>query len=89
MAKAPLTVLLASPRGFCAGVDRAIQIVEAALERIIGFYERTEPSSPIPHLARRMRRMVKMDFLELMEEIAPSGLKEFRNIAGVEEGKKK
>ncbi|MDP7179618.1 MAG: 4-hydroxy-3-methylbut-2-enyl diphosphate reductase, partial [Verrucomicrobiota bacterium] len=33
MAKAPLTVLLASPRGFCAGVDRAIQIVEAALER--------------------------------------------------------
>ncbi len=33
MPKAPLTVLLASPRGFCAGVDRAIQIVEAALER--------------------------------------------------------
>ena len=29
----PLTVLLASPRGFCAGVDRAIQIVELALER--------------------------------------------------------
>jgi 4-hydroxy-3-methylbut-2-enyl diphosphate reductase len=28
-----LTVLLAAPRGFCAGVDRAIQIVERALER--------------------------------------------------------
>nr|WP_206751066.1 4-hydroxy-3-methylbut-2-enyl diphosphate reductase [Marinicauda pacifica] len=28
-----MTVLLASPRGFCAGVDRAIQIVERALER--------------------------------------------------------
>ncbi|HEX5776309.1 MAG TPA: 4-hydroxy-3-methylbut-2-enyl diphosphate reductase [Caulobacteraceae bacterium] len=28
-----LTVLLASPRGFCAGVDRAIQIVERAVER--------------------------------------------------------
>jgi 4-hydroxy-3-methylbut-2-enyl diphosphate reductase len=28
-----LTVRLASPRGFCAGVDRAIQIVERALER--------------------------------------------------------
>jgi len=28
-----LTILLASPRGFCAGVDRAIQIVETALER--------------------------------------------------------
>jgi 4-hydroxy-3-methylbut-2-enyl diphosphate reductase len=28
-----LTVLLASPRGFCAGVDRAIQIVEACLSK--------------------------------------------------------
>jgi 4-hydroxy-3-methylbut-2-enyl diphosphate reductase len=26
--KTPLTILLASPRGFCAGVDRAIQIVD-------------------------------------------------------------
>ena len=29
----PLTVLLATPRGFCAGVDRAIQIVERAIEK--------------------------------------------------------
>jgi len=29
----PLTVLLAAPRGFCAGVDRAIQIVEQALAK--------------------------------------------------------
>ena len=32
-AKPPLTVLLAGPRGFCAGVDRAIKIVEEALRR--------------------------------------------------------
>lgn len=32
-ARAPLTVLVANPRGFCAGVDRAIRIVELALER--------------------------------------------------------
>ncbi len=29
----PLNVFLAAPRGFCAGVDRAIQIVERALEK--------------------------------------------------------
>ena len=29
----PLNVLIAAPRGFCAGVDRAIRIVELALER--------------------------------------------------------
>ena len=32
-ARPPLHVLIAAPRGFCAGVDRAIQIVELALER--------------------------------------------------------
>lgn len=62
--------------------------VEAALDRIVAFYERTEPSSPIPHVTRRLRRMVAMDFLQLMEEVAPSGLKEFRNIAGIEETRK-
>ena len=33
MTKAPLTLYLAAPRGFCAGVDRAIKIVEMALEK--------------------------------------------------------
>jgi 4-hydroxy-3-methylbut-2-enyl diphosphate reductase len=33
MPKRSLTILLAAPRGFCAGVDRAIQIVQRALER--------------------------------------------------------
>src|SRR5215213_8859319 len=32
-AKPPLTLLIAAPRGFCAGVDRAIRIVELALDR--------------------------------------------------------
>lgn len=33
MSLPPLTLYLAAPRGFCAGVDRAIKIVEMALER--------------------------------------------------------
>jgi len=33
MASPPLDILLAAPRGFCAGVDRAVQIVERALAR--------------------------------------------------------
>ncbi|MBV7255254.1 4-hydroxy-3-methylbut-2-enyl diphosphate reductase [Pacificimonas sp. WHA3] len=32
-ASAPLKILVANPRGFCAGVDRAIQIVETALRK--------------------------------------------------------
>jgi 4-hydroxy-3-methylbut-2-enyl diphosphate reductase len=33
MEKPSLTILLASPRGFCAGVDRAIEIVEKSLAK--------------------------------------------------------
>lgn len=33
MTKKPLTLYLAAPRGFCAGVDRAIKIVEMAIEK--------------------------------------------------------
>ncbi|MDF1727599.1 MAG: 4-hydroxy-3-methylbut-2-enyl diphosphate reductase [Sulfitobacter sp.] len=33
MPKPPLTLFLAAPRGFCAGVDRAIKIVEMAIEK--------------------------------------------------------
>jgi 4-hydroxy-3-methylbut-2-enyl diphosphate reductase len=33
MKRPPLTLYLAAPRGFCAGVDRAIKIVEMAIEK--------------------------------------------------------
>jgi 4-hydroxy-3-methylbut-2-enyl diphosphate reductase len=33
MTKQPLTLYMAAPRGFCAGVDRAIKIVEMALDK--------------------------------------------------------
>lgn len=33
MERPPLEILLANPRGFCAGVDRAIDIVERAIEK--------------------------------------------------------
>ncbi|HZP20601.1 MAG TPA: 4-hydroxy-3-methylbut-2-enyl diphosphate reductase [Bauldia sp.] len=33
MPDAPLDILLCAPRGFCAGVDRAVQIVELALQK--------------------------------------------------------
>ncbi len=61
--------------------------VASCLDLIIDFYDRSEPASPLPHLARRMKKMVPMDFLQLMEEIAPGGLKEFRHVAGVPDDK--
>ncbi len=68
--------------GFPDGLATREDVVKC-LDLVIAFYDRTEPSSPIPHLVRRVRRMVPMDFLQLMEDLAPSGLKEFRLLAGV------
>ncbi|TPL45972.1 type VI secretion system protein TssA [Mesorhizobium sp. B2-4-6] len=82
---------VASPVDASAGLPDRINSrdeVVKCLDLVVAFYDRTEPSSPIPHLARRVRRMVHMDFVELMEDLAPSGLKEFRQLAGVPDPKK-
>lgn len=78
-----------TPSAAAPGQISSRRDVERSLDLIIDFYERTEPSSPIPHLARRMRKMVPMNFMQLMEEIAPSGMKEFRSVAGVFDEKSK
>lgn len=62
--------------------------VERCLDLIIEFYERTEPASPLPYLAKRMRRMVPMDFVQLMQEVAPAGLKDFQTAVGAKDDKK-
>ncbi|WP_210528246.1 ImpA family type VI secretion system protein [Rubellimicrobium arenae] len=77
----------AAPDQVGGDVVTSRQDVERMLDRIIEFYEQTEPASPIPLLARRLRRMVPMTFLQLMEELAPSGMKEVRNLAGVTDEK--
>ncbi|MCX7888218.1 MAG: type VI secretion system protein TssA [Rhodobacteraceae bacterium] len=77
----------AAPAAFPPRITSRDEVIRC-LDLIIDFYERTEPSSPIPHLAQRMRKMVPMNFMQLMEEIAPSGMKEFRSIAGVLDDKK-
>jgi 4-hydroxy-3-methylbut-2-enyl diphosphate reductase len=52
-----LKVLLASPRGFCAGVDRAIQIVERAIERYgAPVYVRHEIVHNV-HVVDRLKRL--------------------------------
>jgi 4-hydroxy-3-methylbut-2-enyl diphosphate reductase len=69
--KPPLKVLLCSPRGFCAGVDRAIQIVELALQRFgAPVYVRHE----IVHnryVVDGLRRKGAV-FVETLDEIPPT-----------------
>jgi 4-hydroxy-3-methylbut-2-enyl diphosphate reductase len=80
-ARPKLTLLLAAPRGFCAGVDRAIRIVELAIEKFgPPIYVRHE----IVHnrfVVDRLRRMGAV-FIDELEE-APAGARVIFSAHGV------
>jgi len=69
--KPELTLLLAAPRGFCAGVDRAIRIVELALEK---YQEPVYVRHEIVHNRAVVERLEKMGaiFIEELDEV-PEG----------------
>jgi|GEM_PF-651100 len=53
------------------------------LERICGYYVRIEPSSPVPLLLQRAKRLVTMDFLEIVRDLADQGLGQVGTVAGI------
>ncbi len=59
--------------------------VERCLDMIIDILRTHRTLQPDPAPRARMRKMVPKNFLQLMEEIAPSGMKEFKNVAGVDD----
>jgi 4-hydroxy-3-methylbut-2-enyl diphosphate reductase len=69
-ARPPLTILLATPRGFCAGVDRAIQIVERAIAKYgAPVYVRHEIVHN-RHVVDRLKSLGAV-FVEELEECPP------------------
>ncbi len=58
--------------------------VRMALDRIIEYYAKSEPSSPLPLLLQRARRLVGADFMTIMKDIAPSGIDNVKTISGPE-----
>lgn len=54
-----------------------------ALEAVAEFFRRNEPSSPVPLLVDRARRLVGKDLLEVLADLAPAALDQARQAAGV------
>lgn len=59
--------------------------VVKALDKIIQYYERNEPASPIPILMIRAKKLVPLGFIDIIKNIAPDGLTEVERIRGPED----
>lgn len=58
------------------------QDVKRALDRIMEYYARFEPSSPLPLLLGRAKRLVSADFVTIMRDMAPEGVGNVALIGG-------
>jgi type VI secretion system protein ImpA len=53
-----------------------------AIDKICEYYARHEPSSPLPLLLVRAKRLVTLSFLEIIEDVVPDALPQARTIMG-------
>ena len=58
------------------------QDVVKALDKICEYYQRHEPSSPIPMLLERCKRLIDKGFMDIIRDMAPDGLTQVEVLRG-------
>jgi type VI secretion system ImpA family protein len=69
-----------APNPRVAGRIETRDDVVKTLDAVCDYYRRNEPASPVLQLLQRARDWVQLDFLELLEDIAPGSLEEVKRI---------
>ena len=69
--------------GGAPGAITSSRDVLLALDKIIEYYHRNEPSNPVPILLERARRLVGADFLTIISDLAPLGLENVHLVGGI------
>ncbi|MGP6219195.1 ImpA family type VI secretion system protein, partial [Pseudomonas paraeruginosa] len=54
------------------------------LDRLLEYYVRHEPSSPVPVLLKRAKTLVTADFAEIVRNLIPDGITQFETLRGPE-----
>lgn len=65
------------------GAINGQQDVRNTLDRLIAYYKRAEPSSPVPVLLERAKRLVGADFLTIVKDMASDGYSNVKTIGGL------
>jgi type VI secretion system protein ImpA len=68
-----------------SGEIKSREDVVRVLDKICLYYERYEPSSPIPLLLQRSKRLVSASFMDIVRDLAPDGLPQVENLRGKDE----
>jgi type VI secretion system protein ImpA len=68
--------------GPISGSVRSRDDVVMLLDKICGYYERNEPSSPLPLLLARCRKLATLSFIDIVKDMAPGALQQVEVIAG-------
>ena len=68
--------------GDVASRDDVIRMID----KILAYYQRYEPSSPVPMLLERAKRLAPMSFMEVMENLAPDSMQQLNVIRGPQPG---
>jgi type VI secretion system protein ImpA len=77
----------AAPRAAAITGDVASRAdVIRMIDKILAYYQRYEPSSPVPMLLERAKRLAPMSFMEVMENLAPDSLQQLYVIRGPQPG---
>ncbi|HEY2733855.1 MAG TPA: type VI secretion system protein TssA, partial [Polyangiales bacterium] len=76
-----LPLMAADGRGDAEAIRNRADIGRA-LDRICAYYEQHEPSSPVPILLRRAKRLSTMQFVDIVRELAPGGMAEIDTLRG-------
>lgn len=75
-----------APRAAVSGGGGAIasqQDVRNTIDRLISYYKRAEPSSPVPILLERAKRLVGADFVTIVKDMASDGYSNVKTIGGL------
>ena len=64
-----------------AGIGSRDDVVRS-LDQILAWYARHEPSSPLPMLLNRARKLVHADFETIVRNLIPDGMSQFENLRG-------
>ncbi len=75
----------AATSGALSGGVASRDDVMRALDLICAYYRRDEPSSPVPLLIQRARRLVNSDFMQIMQDISPDAMDSVRTVVGISE----